>query len=191
MFCMWHQYLRNVHNTQTLEYKTTYKSKVVKFLFNNYNRSQYLNTYMNVWNSTLHIHMRLIISWAPSVTKCFDPLSPGHSQGGGSVVIIWASIWFSWSLFNHSQLDALSAACSSAFTAALRCLPTMHRELNVVHTDCVGKLWQPTSTGNSQVCHPCSLHRVCRSVYLAFSIHMRSGTFPPKVLSVPQWQGAL
>ena len=61
--------------------------------------------------------------------------------------------------FNHSQLDALSAACPSAFTAALRCLPTMPRELNVVHTDCAGKPRQPTSTGNSQV---------CRSVYLSF-----------------------
>ena len=80
----------------------------------------------------------------------------------------------------------------NAFTAALRCLPTMPRELNVVHTDCAGKPRQPTSTGNShQVCYPRSLHRVCRSMYLAFSIHMRSGTFPPKVLSVPQWKGAM
>ena len=63
------------------------------------------------------------------------------------------SFQFSWSLFNHSQLDALSAACPSAFTAALRCLPTMPRELNVVHTDCARKPRQPTSTGNSQVCH--------------------------------------
>ena len=81
------------------------------------------------------------------------------------------SFQFSWSLFNHSQLDVLSTACPSAFTAALRCLPTMPRELNVVHTECAGKPRQPTSTGNSQVCHPRSL-RVCRSVYLAFSIHM-------------------
>ena len=44
----------------------------------------------------------------------------------------------------------------------------MPRELNVVYTVCVGKPWQPTSTGNSQVCHLRSLHRVCRSVYLAF-----------------------
>jgi len=29
-----------------------------------------------------------LISWAPPVIECFDPLRPGHSQGGGSVVII-------------------------------------------------------------------------------------------------------
>ena len=77
---------------------------------------------------------------------------------------------FSWSLLNHSQLDALSAACpSGAFTAALRCLPSMHRDLNVVNTDCAGKPRQPTYTGNSQVCHPRSLQRSFRSVYLDFS----------------------
>ena len=42
-------------------------------------------------------------------------------------------------LFNPTQLDALSAACPSAFTAALHCLPTMPRELNVVYNDCAGK----------------------------------------------------
>ena len=73
------------------------------------------------------------------------------------------SFQFSWSLFNFSQLDALSAACPSAFTAALRCLPAMPRELNVVYTDCAGKPGQPTSTGNSQICNPRSLHKVCRS----------------------------
>ena len=112
---------------------------------------------MNVWNS---------ISWGPPVTECFDPLSPWHSQGGGSVVIICDhypssdSFQFSWSLFNYSQLDVLSAACPSAVTAAPRCLPTMPWELNVVHTDCAGKPRQSTSTGNSHVCHPLSLHRV-------------------------------
>ena len=69
---------------------------------------------------------------------------------------------------------------------ALSLQPTMPMELNVVHTDCAGKLRQRTSTRNSQVGHPRSLHRVCRSVYAAFPIHMRYGTFPPNELSVPQ-----
>ena len=73
---------------------------------------------------------------------------------------------------------------------ALNCSSTLSsynvRELNVVHTDCAGKLRQRTSTRNSQVGHPRSLHRVCRSVYAAFPIHMRYGTFPPNELSVPQ-----
>ena len=49
------------------------------------------------------------------------------------------SFQFSWSLFNHSQLDALSAACPSAFTATLCYFPHypgMPIELNAVHTDC-------------------------------------------------------
>ena len=47
-------------------------------------------------------------------------------------------------------------------------LPGMHRELNVIHSDCAGKSRQPACIWNSQVGYPHSLHRVCGSVYLSF-----------------------
>ena len=72
----------------------------------------------------------------------------------------------------------------------LQLVRALSLHLYVVFLQCLGSSMLCTpivlESLDSQVCHPCYLHRVYRSVYLAFSIHMRSGTFPPKVLSVPQ-----
>ena len=68
----------------------------------------------------------------------------------GSLLFI-GQLPFSLSRLSQIQLDAVSAFCPSAFTAALRCFPSTPMEPNVIHT---GKSRHPTSTGNSQVCHP-------------------------------------
>ena len=54
------------------------------------------------------------------------------------------SCQFSWYLFCNSKLDALSAACPSAFTAVLCCFPSMGRQHNIGHTECAGKPRRPT-----------------------------------------------
>ena len=75
------------------------------------------------------------------VFRSFKPRPLREADQDSSNHMITTPHWIASSspgLFNHSQPDSLSAACPSAFTAALRCLPTMPRELNVVNTDCAG-----------------------------------------------------
>ena len=83
------------------------------------------------------------------------------------------------------QLNALSVACPSAFNVALRCLPTMPRELNVVHTDCAGKPRQPTLLLIAKFAIPALYTEFVGRCTWLFSIHMRSDIFPLNVLSVP------
>lgn len=57
----------------------------------------------------------------------------------------------------QSEYKALSASFS---------LPAIPRAVRVFHTACARKPLQPTSTVNSQACHPLSLHYWTRSWYL-------------------------
>lgn len=66
----------------------------------------------------------------------------------------------------QSQQEALSAASPNLQAAIFLIFPAIPRAVNIVHTDCAGKPLQPTSTGNSQVCHPLSLHYWSRSLFL-------------------------
>lgn len=66
----------------------------------------------------------------------------------------------------QSQQKALSAASPNLRAAVFRSLPAIARAVSILHTDCAGKPLQPTSTGNSQVCPPLSLHCWTRSRFL-------------------------
>ena len=69
---------------------------------------------------------------------------------------------------------------------ALSLQPTMPMELNVVHTECAGKPRQPLLLETAKFAiHGLYTEFVGRCTWL-FPIHMRYGTFPPNVLSVPQ-----
>jgi len=107
-----------------------------------------------------------LISWGLPLIECFYPLSPGHSHGSRSVVLIRhygpvVSDQLFSSFFIYSQLDAFSAACLSFPTALL--IPNLP---SVLHTDWAGNPLHPISTGNSQVLQPRLLHCSCSSVYL-------------------------
>ena len=96
------------------------------------------------------------------------------------------SFQFSWSLFNRSQLDDLSVACPRAFTAALRCLPTIPGSSMLSTPIVLESLDSPLLLETAMFAiHALYTEFVGRCSWL-FSIHLRSGTFLPKVMSVPQ-----
>jgi len=62
------------------------------------------------------------LSWYPQIDKCFGPLIPGHSPGGGPAVVVShyelvVGFQLISSLFIHNQLDALSAVRLGVSTA--------------------------------------------------------------------------
>jgi len=112
-------------------------------------------------------------SWYPPINKCFGPLIPGHSPGGGPAVVVShyelvVGFQLLSSLFIHNQLDALSAARLSVPTARFLSAPLIPKALNIFHSDCAGNPLAPISTGKSHTRHPFCLHCSCRSEYLAF-----------------------
>ena len=131
-----------------------------------------------------------LISWALPLVECFYPLSPGHYQGSGSVVLIRhygpvVSDQLFSSLFIHSQLDAFSAACPSLHTS-LFLHPALILSLpSILHNDWAGNPLHPISTGNSQVLQPRLLHCSCSSVYLASSVHRLPHILSPRGPSAP------
>ena len=95
--------------------------------------------HIHVWNTVATAKNHWLISWALPLNACFYPLSPGHSQGSGSVVLVrlYGSVvsdqLFS-SLFIHRQLDAFSAACPSLTTALLRVPALIPCLLSILHS---------------------------------------------------------
>ena len=113
-----------------------------------------------------------LISWALPLIKCLYPLSPGRSQGSGSVVLIRnyrpvVSDQLFASLFIHSQLDSFSAACPSLSMALFLSPAFIHSLPSIPHNDWTGNPLHLISTGNSQVLQPHLLHCSCSAVYLA------------------------
>lgn len=107
-------------------------------------------TQLSLGVSTL-IHNALQLA-GPTVMASHCPSSPGPQLAS--------------SLLFQSQQDALSAASPNLRTAVFLSFPAIPRAVSVFHTDCAGKPLHPTSTGNSQACHPLSLHCPTRSWYL-------------------------
>ena len=108
-----------------------------------------------------------------TLNECLKQLQPARSHNVDTQLGMFRSIKPStlsgWLISSDHMITTLSqfpvllvfvqpqpAGCS--FCSLQHCssvlFPTMPLELNVIHT---GKLRQPTSTGNSQVCHPHSI----------------------------------
>ena len=105
---------------------------------------------------SLNFNNHWLISWALSFIECFYHLSPGHSQGSWSVVLIRyygpvVSDQLFSSLFIHSQLDAVSAACPSLPTSLFLSPALIPSLPSVLHNDWAGNPLLLISTGNSQV----------------------------------------
>ena len=92
-------------------------------------------------------------------------------------------------LFNHNQLDALSAACITLFINVFLMLPVMPRILHIFHIEFPTKPLQPTSTGINHTFHPFPSHSFTKYVYFdvfsSFDVSIRSshGTVSSKITS--------
>ena len=141
----------------------------------------------------LHIQSQLQkpLTHQLGTTPLIYPLSPGHSQGSGSVVLIrhYGPV-VSDQLFSsrsiHSQLDAFSGACPS-LPAALFLSPALIPSLpSILHNDWAGNPLHPISTGNNhdfctvlvvQCIWPSSVHR------LPHILSPRGPSAPPSPIS--------
>ena len=72
----------------------------------------------------------------PPVTECVNPVSQWHVQGGESVVFIESLSIIGYLSAIIASWMPLAVIFQSAFTAALRWYPVIHRERNAGYTDC-------------------------------------------------------
>ena len=105
-------------------------------------------------------HFNLNVRYIKMLTHCFRArrrwwcptfISPGFQLNS--------------SLLFQSQEEAPSAASLYLRAAVFLSLTTTPRAASIFHTHCAGKPLQPSSTNNSQACHPLSLHCSTRSWY--------------------------
>ena len=115
-------------------------------------------------------------------SQCFDPVSPGHS------IVITTTHWIA-----SSSPGLFLLVIGSAFSAALRCFPTMHSLGAQCGPYCL--CWNTPDIPPLLGTVTFAIHALCTEfvgmcTWLS-SFHMHYDILPPKVLSVPQWHGPL